>query len=561
MIRKIIPMVAIAALAGLTACENQLVVTNPNAGETKRVLGTPNDAEAMIGTYWKRWMSGVYGSTTNLEGMANIISFMNSSSLANNCQNARTPFTGASNVNAPGNVCSGEQQRLYFYDNEVNRVAASFLGQMANGLTLGTPARDGRVKAWSYYLSGLAVGYTALMYDSTSVVSVGQAAEDAGKMIGYKDAADSAYAFLQKAIDAAAATPAGSDGFPIPAAWLPSPTSYTSAEFVRLVRSYRARLRAYMARTPAERAAADWGAIMADVDGGITSDQVITTSTTAGPSISWRQQYEAYQNWHQMPPFFIGMADVSGSYAAWIGTPVGNRGAGNSGFFMVTPDLRFPQGNTRADQQADFTIKSCEAASTPCKRYFVNRPQGGDDFSGPGFGTSNYDFVRYHSWNTKGDGTARNGNTVIMYKAEMDLLKAEGLYRKGDYAGAAALVNITRVKNGLPAIAAFDATSKVPGGANCVPKVPVAPYNVVDCGTLWDALKYEKRIETAYSSYSPWFFEGRGWGDMGEGQPTFWAVPFQELQSRGYSIAQVYGAGPGIGNAPNSVSGKSAYGW
>jgi len=98
---------------------------------------------------------------------------------------------------------------------------------------------------------------------------------------------------------------------------------------------------------------------------------------------------------------------------------------------------------------------------------------------------------------------------------EIDLLRAEGLYRAGDYAGAAAIVNKTRTKNGLPAITAFDATSPVPGGAdNCVPKVPVAPYNVVACGNLWDALKYEKRIETAYTYYSPWYLEGRGWGEL-----------------------------------------------
>ena len=90
-----------------------------------------------------------------------------------------------------------------------------------------------------------------------------------------------------------------------------------------------------------------------------------------------------------MPPFFIGMADTSGSYGAWIGTPVTERGAGNVSFFMATPDLRFPQGTTRAAQQADFAIASCQAASTPCKRYFTNRPSGGDQFSGLGWGWSN----------------------------------------------------------------------------------------------------------------------------------------------------------------------------
>jgi hypothetical protein len=561
MIRKLLPGLVLAAVAGLSACDKQLTVDNPNAGDTKRVLGTPNDAEALLGTYYKRWASGVEGSTNDVAGMANIFALMNYSSLANSCQNSHAPFTGAANTNNPGNTCASGQFRLYSILGEVNRVASSFLTQMENGLTLGTTARDARARSFAYFLNGLALGYVALMHDSTSVVSIGQGAEDAGVLIGYKEAADSAYAYFQLAIDEAGKPVSGEGGFPLPAAWIPSPTSMTAANYVRLIRSYRARIRAQLARDPAERAAADWDAIIADVQNGITSDFQWTTSTTSFNVLAWRNQYESFGTWHQMPPFFIGMADVSGSYATWIATPLGQRGAGNNGFFMQTPDLRFPQGATRGAQQADFAITSCAAASTPCKRYFVNRPNGGDNFSGEGWGSSNYDFVRFHSWRTKGDGTARNGNTPVMVKAEMDLLEAEGKFRKGDFAGAAALVNKTRVANGLAAITTFDATTEVPGGANCVPKVPVAPYTVVACGNLWDALKYEKRIETAYTTYVPWYLDGRGWGDLPEGVPTFWATPFQDLQARGYATEQIYGAGPGVGNAPNSVSGKSAYGW
>jgi len=255
------------------------------------------------------------------------------------------------------------------------------------------------------------------------------------------------------------------------------------------------------------------------------------------------------------------MADVSGAYATWIAKPLSERGT-DQPFFMVTPDLRFPQGATRAAQNADFAKTSCNAASTVCKRYFENRVPGGDQNSGLGFGLSNYDFVRFQSWNVSGDGTARNGNTPFMMKAEVDLLQAEGLYRQGNFAAAGALVNITRTRNGLPAITTFDANTAVPGGAtDCVPKVPVAPFNVVACGKLLDALKYEKRIETAYTHYAPWFLDGRGWGELPKDTPLFWAVPYQDLQARGRSTADIYGTGPGPGNAPGSTAATSVYGW
>lgn len=564
MIRTFIRGAAVtAALIGAVACnDTDLGVSNPNSGNSARVLGTPNDAEALLGTYYKRWSTGVYGSTTDLQGMASIQSMMNHSSLANNCMNARTPFSNAANSNAPGNVCAGEQYRLYSFMGEVNRVASTFLSQVKGGLNLGLPGRTNRDKAFAEFLRGLSIGYAAMMHDSVAIVIEGQGAEDPGVLIGYKTAGDSAYAAFQRAIDLTNATTTD-NAFPISNAWIPSPTSWTKTEFVKLVRSYRARIRANIARTPAERAAVDWAAVVADAQGGITADHLITTNTTTAPINSWRSQFMSFSTWHQMPPFYIGMADTSGTYAAWIAQPVGERGANSNAFFMATPDNRFPQGSTRAAQQADFAITSCTAASTACKRYFVNRPNGNDAFSGAAFGLSNYDHVRFYSWQQNGDGSgARNGPTPFMTLAEIDLLQAEGLFRQGNYAAAAALVNKTRVANGkLPAITAFDATTAVPGGNACVPKVPVAPFNVVACGNLWDALKYEKRIETAYTHYAPWYLDGRGWGELPKDTPLFWAVPYQDLQARGKAIADIYGAGPGVGNAPGSVAATSVYGW
>jgi len=573
MIRKLIPFAALVSAVAAGACsDNSLAVQNPNAGDTKRVLGSPTDAENLLGSYFKRWVVGMYGSTGDIQGMANTFALMNMSSLANNCQNSHYPFGTSVNYNQPsGNVCTGENQRLYAIMGEVNRVATSFLTAEAGGLTVGSTARDNRDKAFAEFLNGVSIGYVALWYDSTGVVSVNQSTQDAGKLLNYKDAGDSAMAHFQKAIDLATASTQGGDGFPIPATWMPSPTSYTQAEFIKLIRSYRARIRANLARTPAERAAVDWASVVADAQNGITTDQEVTSSTTTGPSMSgWRSQYDAFSTWHQMPPFIIGWADTSGSYAQWIAQDLGARGGGSNNFFMATPDLRFPQGDTRLAQQNDFKIQSCEVPVTgptySCKRYFVNRPAGNDQFVGPGWGYSQYDFARFHGWVNKGDaGTGRNGTTPIFTRAELDMLQAEGLYRgtPPNYAAVVALVNKTRVANGLPAITAADATTPVPGSAaTCIPKVPVGNFKTVACGKLLDALKYEKYIEEAYTAFSPWFLDERGWGDLPANSPLFWATPFQDLQARGKPLSAIYGTGPGPGNAPNSIAvGPTTYGW
>jgi hypothetical protein len=550
-------LLAAAGLVALGGC-NQLDVTNPNNPDAGRALATPGDAESFMASYYKRFSDGLYRTLGNFEGMANIMSFMNYSDLANNCQNARFPFSGAINLNTIGNVCAGEQARVYQVEQEVTRVASTLLAKMDDGLTLGNTGRDARFRAFGEFLRGVSLGYAAMFYDSAAVISPGTDSQDAAELSAYTIVMDSAMVALQRAIDAA-----NTPGFQVlDATWIPGPASLNAADFIRLIRSYRARLRANVARTPAERAAVSWDAVIADAQNGITADHLNKTDATNGPFRTWIGQYDPPNGlWHQMPPWIIGMGDVSGSYASWIAQPVGARGGGNSAFFMVTPDLRFPQGTTRAEQQADFAMTSCEKAGQVCKRYFANRI-GNDQFNSLGWGWSNYDFVRFHAWARAGDaGSAQTGNIIMMTKAEMDMLEAEGQIRKGNFAAAAALINKTRTKNGLPALTDFNNTSPVPGGTSCVPKVPVSPYNVIACGNMFEAMKWEKRIETAYTHFAPWFLDSRGWGDLAADTPLFWAVPYQDLQARGALPGDIYSAGAGVGTAPNSAAVKGTYGW
>src|SRR5205823_1510698 len=143
------------------------------------------------------------------------------SSLANNAFNTHTPFTSFININDPGNIAQSEQARLFQIESEVDRVAANFLTVLGSSTlpTLGTKGQDLRAQAFANFLRGLSVGYIALMYDSLSVVNIGQAGDDAGKLIAYTAAAESAYVYFDLAITAAsdpAASPADKSGFPLP---------------------------------------------------------------------------------------------------------------------------------------------------------------------------------------------------------------------------------------------------------------------------------------------------------------------------------------------------------
>ena len=84
-------------------------------------------------------------------------------------------------------------------------------------------------------------------------------------------------------------------------------------------------------------------------------------------------------------------------------------------------------------------------------------------------------------------------------------------------------------------------------------------YKASKCGNLWDALKWEYRLETAYTGYGMWYFAGRGWGDLPQGTALYWPVPYQEMDTRRQAFYSSGGVG-GTGSAPNGNYGLFAGG-
>jgi hypothetical protein len=321
----------------------------------------------------------------------------------------------------------------------------------------------------------------------------------------------------------------------------------TQAQFVQFVHSWKARLRAGVARTPAERAAVSWSNVIADAQAGITADIAITMGGGWNCSYDCSTMYSS-NGWHEMPLEILGMADTSGAYAAFIAAPLATRDG--SQLLIRTPDQRLPQGATRAAQNTDTPYAN--APFVP-GRYFDNR-LASDDFAGPGYGTSEYDHKRWLSI-FKASGV---GPMVQWSQGENDMLAAEGYIYAGNFAAAQALIDKSRAKHGLPSIGAIaSATQQIQGGANsCVPRVPVGPaYTTVACGNILEAMKWEKRMETAYVSAYSWFQDGRGWGDLPAGMPLQWPVPNEEMDSRQEPFYSM--GGPG---APNSAA-KGTYGF
>jgi hypothetical protein len=120
-----------------------------------------------------------------------------------------------------------------------------------------------------------------------------------------------------------------------------------------------------------------------------------------------------------------------------------------------------------------------------------------------------------------------------MARAENDLLAAEGYIRTNQVALAIPLINRYRTRAGLPEIpTTSDVATQIPGGNACVPHVPQPQTTTTVCGNILEAMKWEKRLETAFTGMAQWFIDSRGWGDLYAGTPLEWPVPYQELFAR-----------------------------
>jgi hypothetical protein len=124
----------------------------------------------------------------------------------------------------------------------------------------------------------------------------------------------------------------------------------------------------------------------------------------------------------------------------------------------------------------------------------------------------------------------------------MDLLKAEALLRLNRAADAVPLVNRTRVANGeLPPVT----VEGPPNAAGCVPRKLDGT-----CGSLWDALRYEKRLEILGIHPPGGYLDARGWQALAPGTPVHLPIPGRELATVQRPLYSFGGGGEGSAPAP-----------
>lgn len=485
-----------------------LDVVDPNNLSINTVFTNPANAEAALIGSWKAYTELARAScpTIPLEIYGNIQSSTSSTYLEFSTE-PRLPLNNRDNLN-----CLSR----YIFNISYEAAAGAreaFLGITQNNLKFGTVSTefpDGRDtpsrKIFARFVIGVSQLKLALLMDQayiTDTITPGfnQVVQD---LSPYPAVLENAKAQLRAAIAEARKAP----DFTLPLLFVNSAANraINRDELIRVMQSYLVRADVYSARTPQQRAAVNWAAVLARLDSTITRDFGHQADPAVAGTGSTYISNSFAQNTLRLSNRFIGPADTSGAYQLWLSRSIAQRGP----IVIATPDLRIRNATSPA---------ATVPTPAPIRIQRVTSTQGSTS-NGP-YLTSYYRYVRY--LNSKADSGSYAFVAAITVQ-EMRFIRAEALYRLGRRAEAAALINPTRTAAGLRPV---DANGP-PAGRDCVPRKDDG-----SCGDLWDAIMYEKRIDLFPLEGDINYLDARGWGKLMPGTPLHFPVIGRELLTRG----------------------------
>lgn len=505
------------AVACLAACQD-LTVGNSNNPDRGKATAQPAAVEALISSGFGLWWYEVHGNEPGwaLSSMADEFTggFLDYG-LHHSSQEPRPAWN-----NLPTFAYNDANEDPWYNLHAVISNMNDALVAMNQGVT---PAQAARARAVAKFMQGISRGYLALYFDSAFVVNEFTDLVEFAANPELKPASvvmDSALAELEQAIVIAEAT---TFTVPGPPSWFRTPL--TNTELARLARSFMARFLISLPRDRATRDAVDWDRVLTLAQGGIQTDLTpIAEAVVFENQFTFRaarQRTTTPSDFARLDNWLVGPADSTQAFITWVNTPVDLR----ERFQLRTKDRRIhgPAGPT------DTTGK-----------YFRYHNASVWNATRGTYHRSNYAYYRL------GRGTSwQVGPQLAMTVTEMDLIKAEALIRLGRAAEAVPLINLTRLANGqLPAVT----ESGPPDEPGCVPRKAMPGPTQGQCGSLWDALRYEKRIEMAGVDPSVAYFDARGWQTLMQGTYVQFPVPGRELET---GLRPLYTYGGGLaGSAP-----------
>ena len=511
--KRLIPGAIMLAL--LSGCQD-LVVDNLNAPDRERATRDPVATETFVSSAFRVWWP-VAGHDDYPSWAFSTMAHDVTSGFADfgQLELSAEPRSAWNNspVNARNDVSEDPWYNLYRTISNVNDALIA----IDSGLKIVDDSRTKRAQTIGKLMQGLSHGYLAMYFDSAFVIDEKVALDTLLKppsFVAYPEVQKAAISQIDAAIAGARATT-----FTLPIdSWLFQ--AMNQNDVVKLANSFVAKILASTPRSRAERTAVDWAEVIRRIDAGITTD----FAPTAIPDILWDDWKRLVARVRTGPPsdfgrpsyWALGPADSTNGFVNWLNTPLASR----QPFQMRTKDRR---------------IHAASGPTAPGKYFGYNA----STIFAAARGTYRYSFYYYLR---NGTGTTwQTGPQLALTLTEMDLLKAEALIRLNRAAEAVPLINKTRVANGqLPPVT----VAGPPDEPGCVPRKASGA-----CGSLWDALRYEKGVEMLGVDGVTAFLDARGWQTLPEYTITQLPVPGRELGTVLRPL-YTYGGPGGLSSAP-----------
>jgi hypothetical protein len=517
----VLAAVGAAALVGALAACQELDVTNPNEADRRRAITLPDAVESFVSTSFPGWWQWVHDNDP--AWITSTVADEFTSGFADFGQLESSTEPRQAWINSPVYARAASTEDPWYGLHSSISTVNDALSAIDSGMVIDDETNTARVEAFGKFVQGLGRGYVSLLFDQGFVipedldVTVIPPSEAAGYLQPHEEVMDAAIASMEEAIALAEA-----NDFTYPnGAWLFTETS--SDGLVRLANSFLARFKAYAPRTRAERDAVDWNEIIALVDAGIQQD-FAPIGVAEVLFDDWKRLTARVRNttrpgdFGRLDYWLVGFADSTEGFQNWKNAPLLDRVP----FQLRTKDRRI-QGTGTAGSKGKYFGYNAQTLFAASR------------------GTYHQSFYYIHRFGT-GD-TWQTGPLVAMTVTEMNLLKAEALIRLGRADEAVPLINITRVANGeLPPVT-LDGPPVEPG---CVPRKLDGT-----CGSLWDALRYEKRIEMAGVDPMVAYFDARGWQTLIQNSFVQLPIPGRELETLGLQLYSFGGGQPSSAPAPD----------
>jgi hypothetical protein len=506
--RALLGGAASLTLLALAACQ-ELAVSNPNEPDRERATQQPTSAESFVASAFRTWWP-VAGHDDYPSWAFSTVAHEVTSGFADFGQlepsaEPRSAWNNSS-ANSRRQVNEDPWYGLYRTISSVNDALIA----IDSGLVVRDAASTARTQAVGKFIQGLSHGYLGLYYDKAFLIDEKVALDTITRPLfhPYPEVIRAAVSQLDQAI-----ADANKTNFTLPAdSWLFQ--AMTRDQFVRLANSFAARFLAYSPRSRDERSKVDWNEVIKRIDAGVQADFAPVAQT----DILWDDWKRLVARVRSGPPsdygrpsyWLLGPADSTEGFINWMKTPLESR----QPFQIVTKDRRIQgaAGPSALGKYVGYNRSTIFAATRGTYRW------------------SYYYYLRNGTGNSWQEG-AQPALTVT----EMDLLKAEALIRLGRAAEAVPLINKTRVANGqLPPVT----VAGPPDEPGCVPRKLNG-----QCGSLWDALRYERGIELLGMDGVTAFFDARGWQTLPENSFTQLPVPGRELGT--LQLDQYTFGGPG----------------